>query len=87
MEIIKYPSKEDWSSLVKRPALDVTTLFDTVRTVLDEVRQEGDAAVKRYEEKFDKVTLANLQVSEAEIEEACETCLRRIEAGHSHSEG
>ena len=72
MEIIKYPSKEDWSSLVKRPALDVTTLFDTVRTVLDEVRQEGDAAVKRYEEKFDKVTLANLQVSEAEIEEACE---------------
>lgn len=72
MEIIKYPSKEDWSSLVKRPALDVTTLFDTVRTVLDEVRQEGDAAVKRYEEKFDKVTLANLQVSEAEMEEACE---------------
>lgn len=72
MEIIKYPSKEDWSSLVKRPALDVTTLFDTVRTVLDEVRQEGDAAVKRYEEKFDKVTLANLQVSEAEIKEACE---------------
>ena len=36
MEIIKYPSKEEWVSLVKRPALDVTTLFDTVRTVLDE---------------------------------------------------
>lgn len=72
MEIIKYPSKEEWVSLVKRPALDVTTLFDTVRTVLDEVRQEGDVAVKRYEEKFDKVTLTDLQVSEAEIEEACE---------------
>ena len=72
MEIIKYPSKEEWGSLVKRPALDVTTLFDTVRTVLDEVRQEGDVAVKRYEEKFDKVTLTDLQVSEAEIEEACE---------------
>lgn len=72
MEIIKYPSKEEWVSLVKRPALDVTTLFDTVRTVLDEVRQEGDVAVKRYEEKFDKVTLTDLQVSQAEIEEACE---------------
>lgn len=72
MEIIKYPSKEEWVSLVKRPALDVTTLFDTVRTVLDEVRQEGDVAVKRYEEKFDKVTLTDLQVSEAEIEKACE---------------
>ncbi|WP_288737234.1 histidinol dehydrogenase [uncultured Parabacteroides sp.] len=72
MEVIKYPSKADWPSLVKRPALDVTTLFDTVRTVLNEVRSEGDAAVKRYEEKFDKVTLSGLQVSEEEIKEACE---------------
>lgn len=69
MEVIKYPSREDWASLAKRPALDVTTLFDTVRTVLDEVRLEGDTAVKRYEEKFDKVRLADLQVSEAEIQE------------------
>lgn len=72
MEVIKYPSREDWASLAKRPALDVTTLFDTVRTVLDEVRQEGDAAVKRYEEKFDKVRLSDLRVSEAEIQEARE---------------
>ena len=42
MEIIKYPGREEWSSLIKRPALDVTTLFDTVRTVLDEVREQGD---------------------------------------------
>lgn len=72
MEVIKYPSKADWPSLVKRPAMDVTTLFDTVRTVLNEVRSEGDAAVKRYEEKFDKVTLSGLQVSEEEIKEARE---------------
>lgn len=72
MEVIKYPSKADWPSLVKRPALDVTTLFDTVRTVLNEVRSEGDAAVKRCEEKFDKVTLSGLQVSEEEIKEARE---------------
>lgn len=71
MEIIKYPARADWSSLVKRPALDVTRLFDTVRNVLEEIRQEGDAAVKRYEEKFDKVLLASLQVSAAEIEEGC----------------
>ena len=72
MEVIKYPSKADWPSLVKRPALDFTTLFDTVRTVLNEVRSEGDTAVKRYEEKFDKVTLSGLQVSEEEIKEARE---------------
>lgn len=70
MEIIKYPSREDWPSLLQRPVMDVTTLFDTVRTVLDEVRAEGDAAVKRYEEKFDKVQLSSLQVSPEEMEEA-----------------
>ncbi len=58
-------------SLIKRPALDVTTLFDTVRTVLDEVREQGgDIAVKAYEEKFDKVLLSSLQVSEEEMREA-----------------
>ena len=70
MEIIKYPGREEWSSLIKRPALDVTTLFDTVRTGLDEVREQGDTAVKAYEEKFDKVLLSSLQVSEEEMREA-----------------
>ncbi len=70
MEVIKYPAKEEWGNLIKRPALDVTTLFGTVQTVLDAVRQEGDAAVIRYEEQFDKVTLSALQVTEEEIKEA-----------------
>ena len=75
MEVIKYPSREEWASLALRPALDVTTLFDTVRTVLDEVRKGGDAAVIRYEEKFDKIdpaTFKGLQVSEQELAEAKE---------------
>lgn len=66
MEIIKYPSRKEWAALTKRPALDVTTLFDTVRTVLDAIRTRGDAAVKEYEEKFDKInpaTFSTLQVS------------------------
>lgn len=53
-----------------RPALDVTTLFDTVRTVLERVRTEGDEAVKQYEEQFDNVRLSALQVSPEEIREA-----------------
>lgn len=70
MEVIKYPSREEWAALAERPVLDVSTLFDTVRTVLNEVRMEGDAAVMRYEEKFDKInpaTFGSLQVSEEEI--------------------
>lgn len=70
MEIVKYPSREQWPPLLERPALDVTALFDTVRTVLEDVRAGGDVAVKRYEEKFDKVTLPSLLVTEEEMEEA-----------------
>lgn len=70
VEIIRYPSETDWPSLMKRAELDVTGLFDTVRTVLEDVRKEGDTAVRRYGEKFDKVTLTDLQVTEEEMEEA-----------------
>ena len=70
MEIIKYPEREEWAQWVKRPNLDVTTLFDTARAVMNEVREQGDAAVKAYEEKFDKVQLSSLQVTEAETREA-----------------
>ena len=72
MEIIKYPGRAEWSELIKRPALDVTALFDTVRTVLEEIRIEGDEAVKRFEKKFDKVNLSVLQISPEEIEDGIE---------------
>ena len=73
MEVIKYPSRDTWEALTKRPTLDVTALFGTVQTVLDAVRQEGDAALFRLEEQFDKVdlnTFKQLQVTDAEMREA-----------------
>ena len=70
MNVIKYPSKETWPELVKRPHLDVSQLNATVESVLDDVRQRGDEAVKSYEEKFDHVVLTSLAVCEEEIEEA-----------------
>ena len=70
MNIIKYPSIETWPELVKRPHLDVSQLNVTVKRVLDDVRQQGDEAVKNYEQKFDHAVLTSLAVSEEEIDEA-----------------
>ncbi len=70
MKVIKYPARDEWSNIVKRPHLDVSQLNATVQAVLDDVRNNGDDAVKRYEEKFDHAQLASLAVSEAEMEEA-----------------
>ncbi len=70
MEIIKYPDYAAWEGLSKRAAMDDGPLFDTVRQVLDDVRARGDAAVREYGKRFDKVDLADLSVSEEEMAEA-----------------
>ena len=67
MRLIKYPSKEQWTELLKRPALNTESLFDTVRSIIDKVRAEGDKAVLEYEATFDKVTLSSLAVTPEEI--------------------
>ena len=70
MNIIKYPIKEEWSSLVERPHLDTSALNATVCEVLNDVRQNGDEAVKKYELKFDHASLSSPAVSDEEIEQA-----------------
>jgi histidinol dehydrogenase len=66
----KYPDRAAWESLQQRPELDVTSLFDTVREVLEDVRVNGDEAVRRYGERFDKVRVRDLQVSGEEMDGA-----------------
>lgn len=70
MKIIEYPDFKDWKTLLSRPALDNSSLTETVTAVLDDIKSRGDVAVKEYELKFDKVQLDSLQVSEAELAEA-----------------
>ena len=70
MNIIKYPAREEWASIVERPHLDVTELNQTVANVLADIRQRGDEAVKGYELKFDHVDLDSLAVSDDEMAEA-----------------
>ncbi len=70
MRKIYYPKKSDWMEILKRPLLDVETLRGTVNEVLNRVKNEGDKAVIEYEERFDKVKLDVLAVTETEIMEA-----------------
>jgi len=70
MQVIKYPAREDWASLLTRPSFDSVSLFDSVQKVLDDVRSRGDLAVKKYTEQFDKVSLDSFEVSQEEIAEA-----------------
>jgi histidinol dehydrogenase len=70
MNIIKYPNQTEWAALLERPHRDASELRETVQTVLEQIRQGGDAAVKEFELKFDKVKLDSLAVTEVELDEA-----------------
>lgn len=70
MQKILYPQPNEWPLLTERPHIDTTQLTETVLAVLNDIRRDGDDAVKRYEEKFDHVVLDQLLVSEEEMQEA-----------------
>ncbi len=70
MTTYEYPDRNTWASITERPHLDISQLTNTVKEVLGDVRQNGDSAVKKYEEKFDHAILQSLQVSEEELAEA-----------------
>jgi histidinol dehydrogenase len=70
MNLYKYPLKQDWAAILKRPALDTLSLQGKVRAVLEDVKIHGDAALKRYAELFDGLVLGDIAVSSEEIAEA-----------------
>ena len=70
MNVVIYPERGAWSSLLRRTALDTAAIRETVSAVLADVRRRGDKAVADYEEKFDKVRLSSLAVSAEEFDEA-----------------
>lgn len=62
----KIPMEE----ILDRTSGETADVTETVRAILQNVEQRGDAALLEYEEAFDRVRLSALQVSEAEMEQA-----------------
>jgi len=70
MNKIYSPAQNEWSKLLERPTKTVDDIEGTVLEVFNDVKQNGDQAVKSYTSKFDKVDLDTIVVASAEIEEA-----------------
>lgn len=64
------PARADWSELLKRPVFDSSALEALVKPVLDNVKKNGDQALKQYTTQFDGVEINDLLVSSEEIQEA-----------------
>lgn len=78
MNIIRYPKKTEWNHIAERPHSDISQLNKTVSGILEDIRLNGDRAVKLYEEKFDHVSLSSLAVTEMEMEEACTLVQKKL---------
>ena len=70
MKIVKYPDKNTWTDLLKRPEIDSAILESTVKEILNDVKNNGDKAVLNYTSTFDKVKFESFTVSESEITES-----------------
>lgn len=80
MKLIKYPVKENWKEILQRPSINSTSLQDNVKLVLNDVRQNGDSAVKKYTQQFDAVILNDFIVTEEEINKAANLLTTELKA-------
>ena len=70
MNKIYNPERADWKEVLRRPTQTVADIEGLVNGIFKEVASNGDDTLKKYTAQFDKVSLDNLLVSEAEVEEA-----------------
>lgn len=70
MQIIKHPKKSEWGRLLKRPAIESSSLEAGVTNILHQVKASGDEALKRFSTIYDKVSVDELLVSTEEIDAA-----------------
>ncbi len=54
-------------NICKRPANNFGTVFPVAKTIIEDVRKNGDKAVRRYIKEFDDVTLEKLGTTQKEI--------------------
>lgn len=90
MRIVRYPEREVWKKILERPHTDISALNGVVDDILEDVRNNGDEAVRRCELRFDGVSLQSLAVTEGEIENAVRSVdaelKEAIELAHSNIE-
>ena len=61
MKKIVLPARESWEELCKRPLIPVADLGIVVNSILNQVKSEGDKAVRFYSSKFDGTPPGNLE--------------------------
>ncbi|KAK4768289.1 hypothetical protein SAY87_003430 [Trapa incisa] len=84
-------TRAEVNGLKARPRIDFSSIFGVVNPIVDDVHVRGDAAVKEYTAKFDKVKLEEIVVNvsdlpdpelDAKVREAFDVAYNNIYAFH-----
>jgi histidinol dehydrogenase len=70
MRTYLYPQPSNWASILARPLIQKLEMDQIVETVMKAVQQDGDSALQKYTQQFDKVNIENFEVPLAEKEQA-----------------
>ncbi|WP_300365522.1 histidinol dehydrogenase [Brachyspira sp.] len=70
IKIINYKECKSLDYILLRSQFSHDDVNEKVKTILEEVKKNGDSALKKYSKMFDNAEIDNLEVSEKEIKEA-----------------
>ncbi len=70
MNTIEYPERSKWSAILERPSMDHGNLEEQVLKIIDDVKENGDSALRSYTHQFDGVELDSLKVDQEDISAA-----------------
>lgn len=66
MIIYKYPGQSALRELLTRPVMDHAVLEEKIAPVFQQVKKNGDKAVRKFTAEFDKVNIDQIEVTEQE---------------------
>lgn len=82
MKLFAYPDKKKWADILQRPSSKNRRIHSSVKEILDNVRKQGDRAVKQYERQWASPVAVNEQLSDA-LKRAIQLAKKNIESFHS----
>lgn len=90
MKNYTYPTPSDWTTLCQRPTFDLSEMEVQVRSIMDEVKANGDQALLQYSRQFDGVEQSILELDlksidfpiESELADSIKIAKSNIEKFH-----
>lgn len=68
MQIFRYPLLNSWPKITRRPWTDYSEKTEAVREVMQNIRDNGDSALREYTNKYDHVDIEDVRVSAGELQ-------------------